>query len=367
MQRRHPPPATRQPGLPARPPAVIVLLRAGRDCCAPCVGADVLLVTLNRATTPSSSLLAALATTPTIPRPIIMSAAGRVALAELDAVLHPLAGIRTVAVLGASYAGHRAVQVLAPHLPADWRLVVIERNTHAPHLYAFPRMTVVPGHEPKVFIPYDRLFAAAAYPRPPADGGHALIQAALTAVDPHALRVSFRPLDTAGRLGQERHLTADYIVYALGSELSDPINLWAPRVHAYNGSKADGVRFLQRAQADIQTAQSVLVVGGGALGVQMAGDIAERYPAKTVTLTHSRNLLPRFDPWMHEQASRQLEALGVRLVLGSRVDLTSLSADKRSIRLMNGQELTADLIVRPAYSYASIHASTHLSILWLMR
>jgi len=57
---------------------------------------------------------------------------------------------KTVLVLGASYAGHRAIQMLLAQLPADWRVVVLERNTHANHLYAFPRVAVVKGHEEKV-------------------------------------------------------------------------------------------------------------------------------------------------------------------------------------------------------------------------
>jgi D-arabinose 1-dehydrogenase-like Zn-dependent alcohol dehydrogenase len=59
---------------------------------------------------------------------------------------------KTVLVLGASYAGHRAIQMLLAQLPADWRVVVLERNTHANHLYAFPRVAVVKGHEEKVSV-----------------------------------------------------------------------------------------------------------------------------------------------------------------------------------------------------------------------
>lgn len=39
--------------------------------------------------------------------------------------------MRTVVVLGASYAGYTGAQTLATLLPKDWRVVVIERNTHA--------------------------------------------------------------------------------------------------------------------------------------------------------------------------------------------------------------------------------------------
>lgn len=80
---------------------------------------------------------------------------------------------------------------------------------------------------------------------------------------------------------------------------------------------------------------------------ELASDIAVTYgSSKQVTLTHSRaQLLPRFDPWMHEKAAARLSELGVELVLGSRVDLGSSSSDKRSFKLMDGRELKGDLTV----------------------
>jgi hypothetical protein len=37
---------------------------------------------------------------------------------------------RTVLVVGASYAGHRAIQQLVTFLPSSWKVKVLERNTH---------------------------------------------------------------------------------------------------------------------------------------------------------------------------------------------------------------------------------------------
>ena len=44
---------------------------------------------------------------------------------------HAIEGMRTVVVLGASYAGYTGAQSLSTLLPPNWRVVVIERNTHA--------------------------------------------------------------------------------------------------------------------------------------------------------------------------------------------------------------------------------------------
>jgi pyruvate/2-oxoglutarate dehydrogenase complex dihydrolipoamide dehydrogenase (E3) component len=48
---------------------------------------------------------------------------------------------------------------------------------------------------------------------------------------------------------------------------------------------------------------------------------------------------------MHEKAAARLSELGVELVLGSRVDLGSLSSDRRSFRLLDGRQLEGDLTV----------------------
>ncbi|SPO27554.1 related to AIF1 - mitochondrial cell death effector [Ustilago trichophora] len=248
---------------------------------------------------------------------------------------------KTIAVLGASYAGHRAIQVLVASLSEDWRVVVLERNTHANHLYAFPRMSVVRGHEQKVFIPYTNIFK-------PALGlkdQHVLLHANVIELDRGNRRVSYELIDdkTAGI----QWLYWDYLVYALGSHLPDPINVWSTsqQVSRYDGSKLMGVKWLRDAQDRIEAAKSIVIIGGGALGVQLATDIAVMYgTSKKVTLTHSRaQLLPRFDPWMHEKAAARLSELGVELVLGSRVDVGSVSSDRKSFKLMDGRQLEADL------------------------
>ncbi|KAJ9480406.1 Pyr_redox_2 domain-containing protein [Pseudozyma hubeiensis] len=248
---------------------------------------------------------------------------------------------KRIAVLGASYAGHRAIQVLVASLPDDWQVVVLERNTHANHLYAFPRMSVVRGHEQKVFIPYTNMFKPAGAHQ----GQHALLHANILQLDQDRRRVSYELIDDKGAGVQ--WLQWDYLVYALGSHLPDPINVWSSSEHVnrHDGSKKMGVRWLKDAQDRIQQAKSIVIVGGGALGVQLATDIAVTYgSSKKLTLTHSRpQLLPRFDPWMHEKAAARLTELGVELVLGSRVDLNSVSDGKNSFRLMDGRELQGDL------------------------
>ncbi|KZP24001.1 iron uptake cluster protein [Athelia psychrophila] len=257
---------------------------------------------------------------------------------------------KTVAVLGGSYGGYHAAQVLAKGLIEGWRVVLIDRNSHLNHAYVLSRYGVLPGHEHKAFIPYTRLFHSAK---------HVNLHASITSLSAHSLTLS-KPFPEHG-LTDVLHF--DYVVYALGSHLPSPINLWGapPPIKGtsaseavYGGTKVEGTTWLQQHQQAVEAADSVLVVGGGALGVQYATDIAAFYPGKRVTLLHSRyRLLPRFDPSMHSEILEAMEELNVNVILGERLDLDSTReeppkrnpAGQRVVRTITGREVAADLIL----------------------
>ncbi|KAG2337184.1 hypothetical protein BDR05DRAFT_1048354 [Suillus weaverae] len=69
---------------------------------------------------------------------------------------------RTVVVLGGSYRGSRAAQVLAEGLPQGWRVVLVDRNSDYGPLTSVDPQTyesyaVLAGHEHKAFIPYNHI------------------------------------------------------------------------------------------------------------------------------------------------------------------------------------------------------------------
>ncbi|WFD44669.1 hypothetical protein MPSI1_003339 [Malassezia psittaci] len=106
-----------------------------------------------------------------------------------------------------------------------------------------------------------------------------------------------------------------HLIYALGSHMPDPL-----RHDTY--SKEKSVSWMRDAHNRIAQSQEIVLVGGGALGVELATDIKTLFPEKDVTLIHSRKqLLPNFDARIHEHASAQLKKLGVNLVLGHRLAL----------------------------------------------
>jgi len=149
-------------------------------------------------------------------------------------------------------------------------------------------------------------------------------------------------------------LTADFIVMATGGP-------------AYNFPMgADGVPFetykelLKEAQQTVGAASSILIVGGGPVGVEMAGEIKAAHPDKDVTIVNSGTKLlsaavAPLNDRLVTSIMRQLEALGVRVVLGARLAEIPPPPEgpvKTAIRptpgatfaLSNGESVSADLV-----------------------
>lgn len=86
--------------------------------------------------------------------------------------------------------------------------------------------------------------------------------------------------------------------------------------------KLEGVAYLQKHAQKVVRSSNIVVIGGGAVGVQIATDIKELYPKKSVTLVHSRkNVMNKFHHQLHDIIEQRCEELGISLKLGSRVKL----------------------------------------------
>jgi NADH dehydrogenase FAD-containing subunit len=286
---------------------------------------------------------------------------------------------KTVVVLGCAYGGARAATQLASTLPPDWKVIVVDRNTHLNYVYVLPRVLVLPGHEGKAFVPYTNIFTHGNKSLGPVTAQTLMLHASVLSLTPHSVTLdkSFPEHGYEGGV-----IEFAYCVYALGSALSAPVNLWGssleeeeekasslasnedeetsteeetietspqpPRIDPapYRGEKTQSLDWMKRTFSRIEKANTILVVGGGALGVQMSTDIAELYPGKSVTLLHSRDkLLNRFDDEVHTQALLTLDSLNVTTILGERLATWPDNSYKGTVRTNKGRELSADLIL----------------------
>ncbi|CAI7660212.1 unnamed protein product [Penicillium bialowiezense] len=211
--------------------------------------------------------------------------------------------IRNIIVVGGSFVGRTTAQELARVVPPTHRVLLTEPHSHFHHLFTFPRFAIVPGQEHKAFIPYSGIFNSS--PNPAA---HGVVQARVLSV-----KSNFIELDR--EWNGSKQIPFDYVVLATGTRLSKPAAM-------ENDDKPSSVDYLQKHQAGVKQSKSILIVGGGAVGVQMAADLKEHYPEKEVTVVQSRDrVMPNFHPGLNDLIKRRFDELDIRLITGSRVTI----------------------------------------------
>jgi NADH dehydrogenase FAD-containing subunit len=282
-------------------------------------------------------------------------------------------GIHNIVILGASFAGFFAARLiadqLAPYLlPSNsppnikgYRIIIVEPHTHLHFTWVLPRFSVVAGHEDKAFIPMNRYLAEYE-----ADGRVSFVHARAEKVEEGRVK-----LDNGEVLGYE------YLLICTGQGppkglkgVDGPVAAMAPgkavgtqglpsRVAA--DDKETATVLLQGLQAQIKAADRIVVVGGGAAGVELATDAAQLYPAKQISLVHSRSaVMNRFGVELQTAALNALVDLGVDVILNERVVGQSKTGASTTITLSSGRLLTTDLLINcagasPTTSYLSAY------------
>ncbi|KDE07188.1 hypothetical protein MVLG_02588 [Microbotryum lychnidis-dioicae p1A1 Lamole] len=240
-------------------------------------------------------------------------------------------GFKNIVVVGASYVGMMAAKELITKLDGEeqkkdsYRVVVVEKQSHFSHLFAFPPFAIVPSHEHKAFIPLS-------LPSP-----HLLLRAIVESITPHSSLLLDRPVQLDGKKVTE--LPFEALVLASGTKLTPP------------GTMPEGVKYLQGVQEELKKAHDLVILGGGAVGVQMATDLAILYPEKSITVVQSRTLMPRFHPQLHGLVMKRFQELGITTVLGSRAVIPAEGFNVQGreqnqvVRTQNGDEVKADYVI----------------------
>ncbi|XP_043691649.1 apoptosis-inducing factor homolog B-like [Telopea speciosissima] len=123
----------------------------------------------------------------------------------------------------------------------------------------------------------------------------------------------------------------DYLVIATG--------------HADSAPKARTEK-LQQYEAEyqkIKSADSILIIGGGPTGVELAGEIAVDFPEKKVTLVHRGSRLLEFiGPKASKKTLDWLISKKVEVILEQSVDLNSVPDGDGTYKTSGGETIRAD-------------------------
>jgi NADH dehydrogenase FAD-containing subunit len=246
-----------------------------------------------------------------------------------------------IVIIGGGPAGINTAQALARTLkPADGvEVVLLEKSAFYYHTIGTPRAYVEPAFVNKLFIPYDHAIpkSAAAFVK--------VVRAVVTAISAEKGEVKFCKIDANDTESSEvETLAFDYLVIATGSTYTVPI-----KPDSKDFSRASTEAKLKQVYAQIEQADKILVVGGGAVGCEVAGDIASKFPTKSVTILEARekliagnNLRDKF----RLKLNAGLAKLQIRVILGERLEGERLAGnvfEKRTLRTDKGTEIESDI------------------------
>jgi apoptosis-inducing factor 2 len=201
-------------------------------------------------------------------------------------------GMKRVVVVGGGYAGTGLAKALDK--VAEVRLV--DQRDRFVHNSAAIRSIVEPKLLRDILIPYDRLLKRGSFS-----------QGTVSKIDENAVT-----------LDDGTVIEGDIVVVATGSRYAQPFKAAGSSTHEF----ADGVR---RANAQLRNAKKIAIVGGGSVGVELAGEIATAHPDKSVTiLSNSATLLPGFSHRLAQTLQHQLHKKGVKVQLNTQATLESV-------------------------------------------
>jgi NADH dehydrogenase FAD-containing subunit len=132
-------------------------------------------------------------------------------------------------------------------------------------------------------------------------------------------------------------VTYDLLVLATGSRFSR----W-PFLKGNELTIADRERKMQTEGEKLAKANSVLIIGGGPVGVELTGEIASKWPEKKITLIQGgERLLNALSTRMSDRANQVLDNMGVIIITGKK-----LSQDTDGIWMdIQGDAYTAHVII----------------------
>ncbi|CAF1311647.1 unnamed protein product [Adineta ricciae] len=230
-----------------------------------------------------------------------------------------------VLIVGGGYAGVQCAKLLDKS--DQFFVILIDRKSYFLHNVAALRATVEENYAQKIIIPYDRLLT-----------NGCVIQAEVISILTDSIQVH----------GYHDPIHFNYLVIATGSSYAFP-----GKVAEVASSKA--ISLYNNLQKKIKEAQQILIIGGGPVGIELAGEIVTDFPGKDITIVHNQPTLlqpKQFQDKLYARLHENLSKLHITVILNDGIQIPTnednpnmnyIEGRKTYVTEKNQRSITADL------------------------
>ncbi|KAI9741609.1 MAG: hypothetical protein M1835_003096, partial [Candelina submexicana] len=249
---------------------------------------------------------------------------------------------QNIVVLGGSFSGlgiaHNLLRHTIPALTSadpstSYKVLLITPSTHFLWMIGAPRALISED-----LIPIDKTLL------PIKDGFKDYPAEAFEFIQGEAIGLEIDSRKVIVKLttsGSERSVDYHALVIATGGHTSSA--LWSQ-----HGSHEKTVTALKETREALPSAESIVVLGGGAAGTETAGELGSAFgKKKDITLISGSNrLLPKNNATLGENAETYLKNMGVKVRHGVRVSKSEkTSTGQTTLTLTDGATMTTDVFI----------------------
>ena len=235
-------------------------------------------------------------------------------------------------IVGGGYGGTEVASRLDPHC----NVILIDKKNHFLNNMGALRPVAQLDKVHTIAVPYDRLLTNGAF-----------IQGTVTSITDKQVTLA----------GIDAKISFDYVVIATGSSYAFPMK------HQLAYAK-DLPKKYEECHNDVKNAETIVIVGGGPVGIELLGEIATIFPNKKITLIHGGDKILPADGIKDELRQSILTRIkdtfkNCAVVTGERIEITddmknemanansgnkSYLVGTRDIETNKGRKFKADLI-----------------------
>ncbi|PFH46748.1 hypothetical protein AMATHDRAFT_69216 [Amanita thiersii Skay4041] len=233
---------------------------------------------------------------------------------------------KNIVIVGGGGGGVAVARRLSEQLQSSqYRIVLINPRSYFIILPATVRLAVYDTDrlEERVFVPLDRVFH---------NGNGVFIRGKVKAIDKNKGEGGTVLLEGGDRV--------DFEVLVLS-----PGFLWDGPI-AFPEDESLIKEFIAKWRESFKKAYSIVLAGGGATGIELAGEIKDVWPDKKVTIVHGGcGLMNSSYPMkVRKRLESRIQQRGVDVILNDYIDNPMISS-MSTVKTRNGMELDADLVV----------------------